>query len=213
MLARLELALAGVCRLGGGHHLSGAPRFQVCALHLGSGVVVQARLEDRHLDVLHVVEDSELGECAQGVQAQLRVALSLHLDALAVLQINNVQGVIRDHDAVSRTEAARDQVTEVHHLLDCHLGRGESLSRVENKLDIGVSALFHFRVVGGLGSGAAFQGRAELGLGHGVRLGALQGRLAHCRSSWDGGLQRRGGCALQPAVSAGGGEPRVDLRH
>ena len=94
MFAGLELAFAIVCGLGGGHHLSGGPCFQVCALHLSGGVVAQARLEDCHLDVQHVVEDSELGERAQGVEAQLRVALSLHTHTFAVLQIDDVQGVL-----------------------------------------------------------------------------------------------------------------------
>ena len=64
-------------------------------------------------------------------------------------------------------------MTEVDQLLDGDLSGGECLSRVENESNIGVSALFHLRVAGGRGSRAAFQGRAELGLSHGVSFGAL----------------------------------------
>ena len=173
----------------------------------------EARLEDRHLDVQHVVEDSELGQSAQGVEAQLRVAFRLHLDTLAILQIDDVQGIFGDHDAVSRAEAARDQVTKVDQLLDSHLGGGERLSRVQDEGHVSIGALFHLGVVGRLGSRVAFQGRAELGLSHGVRLGALQGRLAHRAARGDGCLQGRRGRALHPAVRAGGAQRRVDLRH
>ena len=104
-------------------------------------------------------------------------------------------------------------MAKVHHLLHRYLGRGESLSRVEDEGHISVGALFHFRVVGRLGRWEAFQGRAELRLSHGVSFGALQGGLAHGCASRDGCLQGGGRRALQPAVRAGGGERRVDFRH
>ena len=113
--------------------------------------MVEARLDDRHPDLLKVVQLPEEGSGAEAVEPELRVAGSLHPDALAVFEVDDLDRVTGDHDRVCRTEALRRPVAQVEPLLHHH-GRGGILLQalavdLHHAVPVVIGSLFHFAAV------------------------------------------------------------------
>ena len=108
-------------------------------------------LVDGHGNRLDVVETIEDTECAERIQHHLRIFLGIHQHALAVLQIDNVEELVRHDKAVAGAEAVLDVLREV----DSHLKLGKcvlarllrSFGLFSNKSCVVICAFLHFSVV------------------------------------------------------------------
>lgn len=71
-----------------------------------------------HGNLGDVVEVVELPEGAQGVQHHLGIFLRVHQDALPILEIDDVQELVRHDQAVAGAEPVRHITGEVQPLFD-----------------------------------------------------------------------------------------------
>ena len=83
--------------------------------------ILSARLVDGHRNCFNVVETIEDAERAESVQHHLRILFGIHQHALAVLQIDNVEELVRHDKAVAGAEAIRHIAGEVEPLFNEHL--------------------------------------------------------------------------------------------
>ena len=83
--------------------------------------ILPARLVDGHGNRLDVIETIEDAECAEGVQHHLRILLGIYQHSLVVLQIDNVEELVRHDKAVAGAEAVRHIAGEVEPLFNEHL--------------------------------------------------------------------------------------------
>ena len=177
------------------------------------GHVLPAGLVDAHGDLGDVVEVVELPEGAQGVQHHLWIFLRVHQDALPVLEINDVQELVRHDQAVPGAEAVRHIAGEVQPLFDederVSAERPGFLQLFQHELHIPIGVGVHFIAViraDGL-PGAQLQRLFELVFGQsmsggafgcGFRLPVGELQLQPCRR-----------VAVEPSVGAAGGENGV----
>ena len=142
--------------------------------------------------------------------------LRIHQHPKAVLEVDDMQELVRHDEAVAGSEPIRDIAGEVQPLLDedegvCTVLLGY-LDLLQHEFHIAVGVQLHFVgvVLAGRSGGAHFQSFAELMLTQ--RVG---GRTFRCRLRGSVGelpLQIGGGVAVHPTVSRGGGEFCVFLR-
>lgn len=121
-------------------------------------------------------------ERPQGVEHQLRVALGIDENALAVLQVDDLQLRFGDDQAVSGAEPARHDVGEVETLLDQHLRITTGFPRDRDVFldegDVVVGQVFHLGIdpVGFRFEGRCLvEGAPQFPLCEGVCCGALFG--------------------------------------
>ena len=106
--------------------------------------VIQAGLDDRVADRLEVVEVAEEGRSAQAVEPQLSVVLGVHFDALAILQVDDLDCAAADHDGVAGSEGLRHPLVEAEVLLDHELRVGSGSGQVlDDRVRVEVGGLVH----------------------------------------------------------------------
>ena len=155
----------------------------------------------------------ELSERAQGVQHHLGIFLCVYQDALPVLEIDDVQELVRHDQAVAGAEAVRHIAGEVQPLFneDKRVGaeRLGFLQLFQHKLHIPIGIGVHFIAViwaDGL-PGTQLQCLFELVLSQSVSSGAFG-----CGFRLPVGelqLQPRRGVAVEPSMGAAGRENGV----
>ena len=155
----------------------------------------------------------ELSERAQGVQHHLGIFLCVYQDALPVLEIDDVQELVRHDQAVAGAEAVRHIAGEVQPLFneDKRVGaeRLGFLQLFQHKLHIPIGIGVHFIAViwaDGL-PGTQLQCLFELVLSQSVSSGAFG-----CGFRLPVGelqLQPRRGVAVEPSMGAAGRENSV----
>ena len=177
------------------------------------GHILPAGLVDAHGDLGDVVEVVELPERAQRVQHHLGILLRVHQDALPILEINDVQELVRHNQAVAGAEPVRHITGEVQPLFDederVSAERLSFLQLFQHELHIPVGVGVHFVTIkraNGL-SGAQLQRLFELVLGESMGGGAF--RCGFCLPVGELQLQPRRGVAMEPAMGAAGGENGV----
>ena len=83
--------------------------------------MVEARLDDRHAHRVEVIETVEEVRSAEAVETKLRIVAGVYLDALPVLQVDDLDHSAADHDRVRRSETFRHPPVEAELLLDHEL--------------------------------------------------------------------------------------------
>ena len=110
--------------------------------------ILPARLVDGHGNRLDVIETIEDAERTESVQHHLRILFGIHQHALAVLQIDNVEELVRHDEAVAGAEAVRHIAGEVQPLLNEHLWVRAILpgflNGFQNELQVTVRVHLHF---------------------------------------------------------------------
>ena len=177
------------------------------------GHILTAGLVNAHGNLSDVVEVVELPERAQGVQHHLRIFLRVHQDALPILEIDDVQELVRHNQAVAGAEPVRHITGEVQPLFDEDERVGaERLSfyqLFQHELHIPVGVGVHFIAVirADWFSRTNFQRLFELVLGKGMGGGSF--RRGFRLPVGELQLQPRRGVAMEPAMGAAGGENGV----
>ena len=180
------------------------------------GHILPAGLVDAHAHLSDVVEGVKQPERAQGIQHHLGILLGLNQNALAVLEVDDVEQLVRHDDAVPGAEAFRDPAGEVQPLLDedqrvgaLKLGLGELL-QYELHIAICVSVHLITVILGHRLTGAHLQSAAELVFAESVGGGAFGSGLRLPVGKLP--LQTGGGGTVHPTVGTGGGEDGVAVR-
>ena len=178
--------------------------------------ILSARLVDGHRNCLNVVETIEDAECAERIQHHLRILFGIHQHALAVLQIDNMEELVRHDKAVAGAEAIRHIAGEVQPLFNEHLGVRAVLSGFldgfQNEFQVAVRVHLHFVgvVLADRAGGAHLQRLAELvfrqrmsggAFGCGFRFPVFELQFQPC-----------GWIAVEPAVGGRGREDCVTIR-
>lgn len=155
----------------------------------------------------------ELPERAQGVQHHLGIFLRFHQDALPVLEIDDVQELVRHNQAVAGAEPVRHITGEVQPLFDEDEGIGAEhlsfLQLLQHELHIPIGVDVHFIAVirADWFPGTDLQRLFELVLGESMGGGSFGRSLRLPVGELQ--LQPRRGVAVEPSMGAAGRENGV----
>ena len=126
--------------------LSPAPK--LCQADLFRAYVIKSRLDDCHPDGVEVVEIAEELSRSQSIETELRVAYSVDLDSLAVLQVAHLNGVAGDDHRVSGSEAVRHPLVVTEALLDHELSIRTAFDHLlGDDVEVEVRRLIHLSAV------------------------------------------------------------------
>ena len=173
-------------------------------------------LVDGHGNRLDVVEAIEDAECAEGIQHHLRILFGIHQYALSVLQIDNVEELVRHDKAVAGAEAIRHIAGEVQPLLNEHLRVRAVLPGFLNGFqnELQVTVRVHLHLVGIVltdrAGGAHLQCLTELVFCKGMSRCTFCGSFRF--SVLELQFQPSGGIAVKPAVGGRCREDCVSIR-
>ena len=110
--------------------------------------MVKSWLDDCHPDSVEVVEIAEELSRSKSIETELRIAYSVDLDALAVLQVAHLDGVAGDDDSVCRSETIRHPLVETEALLDHELSIRTAFDQLLcNDVEVEVCRLIHLAAV------------------------------------------------------------------
>ena len=100
-------------------------------------------MEDTHGDFLDIIDSVEKFQCTECVEHHLGIVFRLYEYAHTVFEVNNVEPVSTDDDAVCRSERLRYITCEVKTLLDKHHRRRNFSHLFLNERNIVIGTAIH----------------------------------------------------------------------
>ena len=192
-LARTEFSRALIGQQRFGPHLCFRPANELLCRDLVGRGVGQPGLHDGHAHGVNVVQRIELQQRAEAVQHQLAVPIRIHPDAPAALEVDHLDGPIRDDDQIPCAKALRD-VGDLYLTALGHARRNDVLSNPARR--VSTRAIHLGRILAGKRASADVSRRSVL-IDRQFAPGKAGIRSSPAQHKGPGGIDQDSGIACQ----------------